>query len=575
MSNAHLINEVTRLRGILGKLQAENQYYQNQLNAAVSGLHSMHAGLESYRNNVNESLMQSNQRYISSTSTAENAYSLQEQIEALYPLYKNMEEADKRIRELNNKKYYDFKNYRTVRKIVQGLMDNLDFSLIRDDIIYKAVEKEHLQTPDFWLTYALLSIMAWKANDRDRATRSVEEAYKLSPKDACIFYMIMNLRLGREATALNWLSLYEQQDLRGSDYQTFLMMFSLISRTVYENVSTEVRVRIETLVNRLIGECMMMESFSEESIIDHIAGYLEETVQPGSYPCPAMQQYSPEYYEWANVLDHATNNYNILERLRKVVNARLDERNAFLKEYMDRLTDKPNDVEKDTYKEIDYNEKIILYKGDKAAAWRAYEEEQNRVEDEMNLISEMMRWIHAPEEDNVNPQMRRNMFKLMKNYEENGYLKYRNNYLTRRKRVFKIKVNDYVSDVDLERPDGESSKVSRYYHGVLHNKLEGIKNTFAYIFFAISAVVLIGGIALGNAMIGVGAFGAVAFIIAAVIKLVANKNERATLTKQCERDISVVNEMIRKMAGEYMETARLFNSLDAVGEEILDEFSKL
>lgn len=574
MSNAALRAELSRLEAELRRIEAENARLQGELDRSVSGLNNIHNELQKYQDGVNNALVQANARLDSSETTAENAYGLQQQIEELYPLYKNMEAADKRIRELNNKKYYDFKNYRMIRKIMQGLMDNLDFSLVKDELIYKAVEKEHLQAPDFWLTSALISIMAWKNDDKALADRAVADAYRMSPKDCCVFYMIMNLRLGREETALNWLSLYEQQDLKRSDYQTFLMMFSLISKTVYENVSTNVRNRVENFVNRIIRESMEREGYSEQQIIDQIAVNMESSRNNGAYTYPAIQQYSSEYKDLTNVLDLAENNYNILEKIRQIINARVEDRNKFLKEYIDKLIEKPNDVEKETYKEMDYNEKVILFKGDVDAAKAAFDAEQHYEVEDINLIYEMMNWIHSPEKNDVNPQMRNNMFVIMKGYEESGYQTYRNSYLAKVKSVFHIKVNDYESNADLSRPDSEYPKVRGFYNGILASKLAEIKDTMAYVYFGIAAAAIIGGIFM-MPIIALAAIAAAGLVIAGVAKLLGNKTQRANLTKQCETNIQAVNNIIDKMAGEYANSTKLFGLYDGVCEDILDEFSRV
>ena len=80
---------------------------------------------------------------------------------------KNIELANKRIRECNNKKIYDFANYSAVRKIVIAMLDNIELGLVSDETITKAVEIKHLQLPDYWLTCALLSLMAWKNDDKE------------------------------------------------------------------------------------------------------------------------------------------------------------------------------------------------------------------------------------------------------------------------------------------------------------------------------------------------------------------------------------------------------------------------
>ena len=575
MSNADLYAERDRLQSELNYIVRENNALQAEIDSTVSQLNGIYNNLNKYQNDVNTALIISKNKLDSSEVVAENAFGLQQQIEGLYPLYKNMEEADKRIRELNNKKYHDFKNFRTVRKIMQGLMDNLDFSLINDEIIYKSVEKKHLQTPDYWLTSALISIMGWKNDNKSQAERAVEEAYKMSPKDSCVFYMIMNLRLGRDETALNWLSLYERQDLKRSDYETFLLMFSLISKTVYENVSTNVRMRVENFVNRIINESMQKEGYSEQKVISQIALYLQGMRKRGSYNYPAIQQYSSDYANLINLLDYAENNYGIHERLRQIMNARIEERNAFLKEYIDKLIEKPNQIEKYTYDEINYNEKIILHKGDIDAARTDYQEEKKKETDDINLIYEMMNWIHAPEKDDVNPQMRYNMFLVMKGFEQAGYEYYRSGYMSLAREVFHIKVNDYETNANLRTPDVEYSKVRNYYNNVLAGQLAGVKNIWSYLFFGFSVALIIVGIVLSGPFIGLGVFSGIILAMVGLCKLLINKNKRTNLVKQSESNIKTVNAIIDKMVEEYRNATELYLKYDSVYDDIMDDFSKI
>ena len=147
---------------------------------------------------------------------------------------------------LNNQHRSDasFANYRTVRKIVQGMMDNLDVTMVSNKTITKSVEVQHLQTPDYWLTCVLISIMAWKNNDRELSDRALARAVRLDKKDSAIFYMLFNLRMGRDEAALKWFYTYQECDLKGSDQRTFLMLFSLVSKTLADNVDDSTKNEI-------------------------------------------------------------------------------------------------------------------------------------------------------------------------------------------------------------------------------------------------------------------------------------------------------------------------------------------
>ena len=69
------------------------------------------------------------------------------EIEVLYTRFKHVELANKKIRECNNKNTHDFANYRTVRKIVQGIIWTTDVQMVSDKTITKSVEGSALVRP--------------------------------------------------------------------------------------------------------------------------------------------------------------------------------------------------------------------------------------------------------------------------------------------------------------------------------------------------------------------------------------------------------------------------------------------
>ena len=168
------MSEISALQARLAQEQSRNRELHGCLMELGSGVASAHREMSDYESKVQNTLNESSNRINSSHENIIRAHELQLEIDKLYVRFKNMELANKKIRACNNKKYYDFSNYRTIRKIVQGMLDNLNLNMISDAVIYKSVEKEHLKTPDYWLTSVLLSIMAWKNDDKPHAERDPE-----------------------------------------------------------------------------------------------------------------------------------------------------------------------------------------------------------------------------------------------------------------------------------------------------------------------------------------------------------------------------------------------------------------
>ena len=154
------MSDISSLQAELSRQQRINAELRSELNEIYMGVSQAQNEMSSFRNHVCGTLENSTNMIMNSHDRCVRTYEVQGEIDRLYECFKRMELANKKIRECNNKKYYDFGNYRTVRKLVQGMMDNMNVSMVSDEVIYKSVERQHLQTPDYWLTCVLISVMA-------------------------------------------------------------------------------------------------------------------------------------------------------------------------------------------------------------------------------------------------------------------------------------------------------------------------------------------------------------------------------------------------------------------------------
>lgn len=571
MSNSALRAEVSRLESKLRKIEHENSQLRAEIATTVRSVNEADNNLTAYNQQVRSLLENAGGSINKSIDQALSSYELQGQIDRLYTRFKNVELANKKIRTLNNKKYYDFNNYRTVRKIVTGLMDNLDLNLVSDGVIYKSIERQHLQTPDFWLTPVLISIMAWKNDDKLLADRAVETAYKLDKKNSSIFYMIFNMRMGRDQAAVRWFLEYQKCSLKGSDENTFLMMFSLISKTLSDNVDEETSRLISDYIHRIMLECAEKEGYSEEDVVGLIRGRMLVLVKALSYDLPLLSKYCKDYNAITSMLNLAANNYNILEFILWVVNVPVAERNTYLKEYLNELLAKPNDVEVDTYDEIEYNELIIRLSGDVDQAREIFDREMLRRKSDFNIISSMVKWIYDFGNEDINGQMRLNMFTLVKTLQEKAAQSYFANYRAMYKEVHPVQILDYTTDVDFAQEAGEIGKVEDFYQQQQTRELAQIKNILAFVAFGLGVVcgvaapfvhlLLLAGLGIGAA-VGIGI-------------LISNKFKRRNIILRIQKQKENVLEILGKLFADFEKVRQIYKEYDGISARILEEYAKM
>ncbi|MBQ8595588.1 MAG: hypothetical protein IJ406_06505 [Oscillospiraceae bacterium] len=455
MSNYDLEAKLSSLESELRHAESINRELRGELSIIEHGVNRADNNLENLNNHISSNLGNCNNIMLSSHQRVIDSIEIQGEIERMYVRFKHMELANKKIRAANNKKYYDFSNYRTVRKIVQGILDNLDIRMVSDKAILKSVEKQHLQTPDYWLTCVLLSIMAWKNDDKELADRAMDRAIKLDKKHSAIFYMLFNLRVNRNEAALKWFYLYQECDLKGSDQRTFLMLFSLISKTLSDNIDDSAKNEIFDFIKRVISANIKASGYSEEIVVERIKGYLNKMKPDDKLEYVLLRKHCLEIDKMADVMMNAKNNIKILEFILKTVNVPIEQKNNFLKEYIDEIIAAPNKTEKEVYDEIEYNELIIKLEGDIDKAREDFAEEQRRRENDLNLVAEMISWIYERDIKEINGQIRLNMFTLTKHLQEEAVDQIVDNYRNNFRVNYDISIGDYSTNVNFKHEDEE------------------------------------------------------------------------------------------------------------------------
>lgn len=567
------MSNIASLEAELARQRAINRELQSEINTISYGVNRAHDRLE----NINAKICNTLDTSYRSLNESENkmlaALETQSEIEALYVRFKAMELANKRIRDCNNRKYYEFANYTKVRKLVQGIMDNLDVNMASDRVIYKSVEKQHLQTPDYWLTCVLLSIMAWKNDDKPLADRAMGLAMKLDQKNSSVFYMLFNIRMHREDAALKWFMQYQQCELKGADQRTFLLLFSLLSKCINssEEISEHAREEIYHFIRRVIDLSINAEGYNREEMVQIILQHFAQFVPSEQPDYPLLRKYSKEYGKYISTLLHAKANINILEYFRNIIRVPLEQRNAFIKSFIDELIGRANAQEKEVDDEIAYNEMIIRMEGDVDKAKALFGGKKIHDEKDMNLIYEIIEWVYGADKDDVNGQSRLNMFLLSKDIQREAVEQHAEAYRSVDRRHSETTIGQYSTNMDFEDEQGEKDKVQKFYAGIREVTLAGIKDWPAYVGFGVAAICAIASLLVSYGLLVVSAIGA-GF---GLIKLLTNKTERKQAELDYQENSRLAENAITSLCQEYTRYEEELASYDPYVEEIYRELDSI
>lgn len=617
-----LESELNHLQSHYAELRAERAELQAERNQLYKAAQDTNEALLLERQRIDAELGTVMQRMTSSDADMRRALQMQNEIGELYDRLKAMEQANKAIRKCNDRKYYDFAVYRQVRKIVQGMMDDLDFSMISMDVIDKAVQREQLKDPDFWLTSAMLAIVAWNDDDREAAEKALCNAMRLDDRKTAVFFMVFNLRLAsersftpgmsdqRELAALKWLAYlaggrlaaamgqagiqggagsgahtaagpgasggtqdpssqssqpapaaWQGPALRGSEQSLLLLFVSMMSRALSDKVSDRTRQIVTNYVNSLIDEDLARNDDSRERVVGRIADKWQGIAGTQPFPYDAIVSHVPGWKDLSRAMSMARGQKALLEFVDRTLTVPAEQRNLFLKDYIDGIAQEPGKQERDTYDEIRRNELIIECKGDVDEARERFAKEKAFENAELNIVGDMIDWVYGDRSsEEVNPQMVRNMFVATKPLELEACGLYRDRYTSLVRPVQTVTVDDFTTQMPMQDATPAKQAVGQHYAQLEADAVSRVSNTFA-------VVLIVLGVALGVGMAFVAPPAILAGVVVAAlggITLYMNGRRRAAIHRQFAASTQRAFEQLDGLQSAFAAYLRDFSDADSL-----------
>ncbi len=565
------MSSLSEIRSAVSQQERINSQLRNELYALQNGVSRASNSWNNLTSYINNTLSNGTYRVDRSHERTVEAYELQCEIEKMYKLYKQIELANKKIRACKNKIYYEFANYRSVRKIVEAMLNNIETTFVSDAVITKAVEVKHLQLPDYWLTCALLSIMAWRNDDRELAQKALERACMLDKKNTSIFFFAFHIRIGKDNVALKWFANYITCERTGEDQTNILLMFSIINKTLIEDCNDELVNQVNSFIDKLIKEDTERADFDRDELVEKIRGYLRAYRANDPVDYPLLANYCKDMSFLKSELMAAKSNIKILDLILKTVNITSHDKNNFLNEFIDDLIAKTNKSERDVANEIKYNEMVIAHNGYVEDAKAEYDEWLTHNETSLMITSEMVDWVYKPNDD-VNPTVKLMMYKLIKDLSFDAIRLNVEDYRSKFRKKLNIKIGEYETCADFTNTNGECGKIDTYFKNKADELIAREKIWPCFIWFGLGALCVAGTVALqAPALLAGTAIGAAA----GIIKIVSTNKRKARIAKNCEIDAGNTKASFMQLSGEFDKYVEEYQGYDNYFSEIEAEFAKL
>ena len=555
---------ISGLRSEINELQRENAQMEHEIQEMTQSIRNACNSVSSAQHDSVGALQAGITTIGNDDNILKNVSVIGKDIEHKVQLYKNIENAYKCIRKLNNDLRYHQGNEKTVRRVVTAMVENEEKMFASDETLRTQAEKLHLETKDFFLSYVMMEIQLRKDGEKSAADRALEQAEKFNPRKTAWVYYLMSLIRRDEKNAALWLDKIMKKPLVGAEKE-FMKMLTLISlRDESEN---------SRKIQHYIGLDALDNSIKDEIVRRILSSYMAaSTIQPPSFQYMDKAVAEKDDLRWA--LKGAMNNENVLAYVQKL-SAKNQEsmRSDILMKMFDSVIETCHSSKaQDILDEIKSHEKVIEAHGvledamANTAKASAYDVSDIKIEDCM------FEWLNDKQQFNGKRELNELAFKTYRQSYISAYRRYVKNYRIKYTDKVTVTLGDYTTKTTLTSMDNERADITKFCQDRCAAQKSLINDKKFILFMVLGGLLTVAGIVL-NFISALGGFAMPAMIICVLgglVLMVAGvrtkyNNYQALIAadEKCARDITEYCEQMRRVYDDMQAYREVYAQYDA------------
>ena len=270
--------------------------------------------------------------------------------------------------------YYD-----KVRRTTESLIDAIEHSNISVNALINLNQDLILNNPNYWLSNALASLSSWLLDDKINCEKELHNALKKDESKTSLFFCLVNDKLGRTQTSINWLNKYLSIQNPTRLDKDFITVLDLVATGKFGDETKRIVLnKINTWFNRLNSE----KELQEQQINTWIE-YIRDN-QDTDIKMPYLENSTPDIARLKNNLVITSSYYNILNKLNTITNQ--DSSNKSKEDILSNLIYEYEGTENTYQKDNLYNTLLIQCNGNREQADKLFKKQESMFEDQVNLL---------------------------------------------------------------------------------------------------------------------------------------------------------------------------------------------
>lgn len=357
--------------------------------------------------------------------------------------------------ELIDKKYGYYDN---VRRNTLSILDACLNSNIRITSLIKLRDNILLNNPNYWLANALCALTSWLLDDKENANKEMINALKKDAEKTSLFFSLVNLKLGRTQTSINWLNKYLSYETPLKLDKDFITLLDLVSSGLFGDEAKNI------LLNKIDGWFRILNN--ETAIKDKQVNTWYDYFQSDKkidIILPIYRSYGTEagILEENLAVGEAIGRFN--GYLDDVIN--LDSSNKTIDDVLHDLVYEYEGKEQVFQKDNLLNNLIIQCNGDRDEAMRLYKKQEDVFDDKTDLLSLFTAMVLHKDNFHVSNDTRRIALSFVKQYILEALNKFKDTIIDH---DYKIQVGDFTTfskdgkNIDKIREDANTFIASKF-----------------------------------------------------------------------------------------------------------------
>lgn len=271
--------------------------------------------------------------------------------------------------------YYD-----QVRRTTESLIDAVENSNIRVKSLIELKQELILRNPNYWLSNALAALTSWLLNDKADTEKELQNALKKDEKKTSLFFCLINLKLNRYQTSINWLNKYLSSQNPTKLDKDFVTILDLVATGSFgDQAKNTVLRKIELWMNNLNAEQSLQDKQKNIWL-----KYIKEN-EENEIRMPQLELFSKDVSVLKENLSITSSYINILNNFKKITyqESNNKEIDKILSELIYDYEEKEQIYQKDNLK----NQLIIECNGDREKAEEIYQKQEIVFNEEIDLLT--------------------------------------------------------------------------------------------------------------------------------------------------------------------------------------------